>query len=103
MARSCFNFHYTTFEKTKALIESELKNNGYTNKNENGENIWRNGNGLLTAMKYIKVEFTENQTVEIYGWIRPMASSEQNLDGIIAALPKKQVLKVIKKIGDLIK
>lgn len=100
MSRSCFSFNYTSFEKTKKIIETELKNSGYSNKNENGENVWKCGTGILTAMKYIKIEFSENQEVKIYGWIRPMASSEQNLEGIIGALPKKQVLNVIKKIGD---
>ncbi len=103
MSRSCFTFHYTSFEETKKLIVAELTNSGYKNKSENGENVWKNGSGMMTAMKYIKIEFSQNQEVKIYGWIRAIASSEQNLDGIFAALPKKQVLKVIKKIGDSIK
>lgn len=102
MSRSCFSFKYTSFEKTKRIIESELKSNGYSQKIENGENLWKSGIGLLTAMKYIKVEFSGNEEVKIYGWIRPMASPEQKLEGIVAALPKKQVLKLIQRIGNLI-
>lgn len=102
MSRSCFSFHYSSFDRTKTIIESELVKNGYKYKNENGENIWKCGSGILTAMKYIKIEFSGKQEVKIYGWIRPIAASEQNLDGIVAAIPKKQVLKVIKKIGDCI-
>lgn len=102
MSRSCFKFNYISFEKTKKIIENELRKSGFSNKNENGENVWKCGNGILTAMKYIKIEFSGNQEVKIYGWIRAIAASEQNLDGIVAAIPKKQVLKVIKKIGDCI-
>ncbi len=102
MSRSCFSFNYTSFEKTKSAIETELTNDGYTNKNENGENVWKCGMGMLTAMKYIKIEFSGNQEVKIYGWIRPIAASEQSLEGIVGALPKKQVLKIIEKIKDSI-
>ena len=102
MSRSCYAFSYTSFDQTKRIIESVLKNNGYKNINENGENVWKNGVGFLTAMKYIKIEFSENQQVKIYGWVRPVASSEQDLDGVVGALPKKQVLKVINTIGNSI-
>lgn len=102
MSRSQFVFNYNSFETTKRLIENELRNSGYTNINENGENVWKCGKGLLVAMKYVKVEFSDGGKVTIYGWIRPMASSEQNLEGFVAAIPKKQVLNVIKKISNLI-
>lgn len=103
MSRSCYTFHYTSFEETKNLIETALTQSGYSNKVENGENIWKNGTGMMTAMKYIKVEFASDQEVRIYGWIRAIAGSEQNLDGIFGAMPKKQILKVINEIGSSIK
>ena len=103
MSRSCYSFFYTSFDQAKRIIETELKSDGYKNVNENGENVWKNGMGFLTAMKYIKIEFVENRKVNIYGWVRPMASPEQNLDGIVGALPKKQVLKTINKIGNAIR
>ncbi len=99
MARSVYSFHYSSFEDAKRTIETILSSNGYLNIEENGENVWKNGTGMLTAMKYIKIEFSAGQTVNVYGWIRPMMGQEQNLNGIVAVIPKKSVEKLINQIG----
>ena len=100
MSRSCFTFSCRSFQEAKNQIENVLRSNGYSLKNENGEIVWKKGSGWLTAMKYVKYEFTGDKTVQIYGWVRPMASQEQNLDGVVCALPKRQVLNLIQAIGN---
>ena len=54
--------------------------------------------GFWTAMKYIKVEFSDSNTLVISGWIRAVAGSEQDLHGFVAGLPKKQVMNVIEEL-----
>lgn len=98
MARTTVRASYSNLETTRERVEAVLRSNGYSNINENGESVWKNGNGFMTAMKYIKIEFADSSTLLISGWIRAMAGSEMKLDGFVGALPKKQVMKVIKAI-----
>ena len=102
MARSEFNFTFTkTFEQANAEIEGILKSNGYHVKDYNGESVWKKGTGLMTAMQYIKLEFAE-QSVTVYGWVQAgvgnVGGNEMSLNGFVGCIPKKAVLKVIKKI-----
>ncbi len=94
---ACYNPH-----EVNQSIEKILLSHNYKLVDENGENVWKCGVGFLTAMKYIKIEFAENNTIMISGWIRPMFGAEQDLNGFVAALPKKQVLNVIKEIQGVI-
>lgn len=59
------------------------------------------GTGLLTAMQYIKIEFTDT-TLIVSGWVQAGVGSaggnEMALNGIVAAVPKKSVMKVIEQI-----
>ncbi len=52
-------------------------------------------------MKYIKIEFAEDNTLVISGWIRSMAGNEQDLNDVVCILPKKQVMNVIKEMQSL--
>ena len=79
-------------------IGKVLESHNYKNISENNENVWKNGVGFLTAMKYIKVEVASNNTIVVSGWIRAVAGSEQDLNGFVGAIPKKQVMDVIKEI-----
>ena len=103
MARTIITTKYTTFEGLQDRLFSLLQSKGYKNITENNENVWKCGVGFWTAIKYIKIEFAENNTLLISGWIRPMAGSEQDLNGIIGALPKKQVINVIRELQELAK
>ncbi len=85
-------------QRCKALLTS----NGYKEINYNGENVWKRGNGFWTAIKYIKIEFSDAATMLVSGWICPMLGGELDLDGFFGALPKKQVLKVIKQIQTVV-
>lgn len=89
---------YTDARQTNQTIERILRSRNYKYICENGENVWKCGVGFWTAMKYIKVEFWDNNTLAISGWIRAVAGSEQDLQGFVAGLPKKQVMNVIEEL-----
>ncbi len=102
MARTIVKITYTDLATSTEKIYGILRSHRYKNITENGEDVWKCGVGFWTAMKYIKVEISSDNTLIISGWIRPMGGGEQNLEGFIAALPKNQVLKVIKEIQSMI-
>lgn len=103
MARSTFKVTYTNSEGLQDKLSSFLQQKGYKNITENNERVWKCGSGFLTAMKYIKIEFSENNTLHISAWIRPILGNEQDLNGLLAALPKKQVMDVVKEIHSLVR
>lgn len=98
MARTTIRLNCNNPQESYKIVESILISNKYKNINENNENVWKCGNGFWTAMKYIKVEFSENNTLILSGWIRAMGGSEQNLEGFVGAVPKKQIMDVLKQI-----
>ena len=103
MARTTIKANYSNFNGLQNRLSHLLQSKGYKNINENNENVWKCGIGFLTAIKYIKIEFAGNNTLLISGWIRPAFGSEQDLTGIVGAIPKKQVMTVIGEIQALIK
>ena len=52
-------------------------------------------------MQYIKIEFTDT-TLVVTGWVQEgvgsVGGNEMALNGIVAAVPKKSVMKVIEQI-----
>lgn len=98
MSRTVINIKCDDLQNANMVAENILTANKYQKISENSETVWKSGMGLLTAIKYIKIEFTDGNTMSISGWIRPMASGEQDLTGAFAAMPKKQVMNVIRKI-----
>ena len=78
-----------------------LQANGFKEVSYNGETVWKKGTGLLTAMQYIKIEFTDT-TLVVSGWVQAgvgsVGGNEMALNGIVAAVPKKSVMKVIEQI-----
>ncbi len=103
MARTTVKVKYSSFDGLQNKISALLSSKGYKNINENNEDVWKNGMGFLTAMKYIKIEFAENNTLVISGWCRAMAGGEMDLNGVVGALPKKQVMNVIKELQAIVK
>ena len=99
MSRTTIQFKYNDFELTKERINGILKAKKYKNIIENNENVWKCGEGFCTAIKYIKIEYGENNTAYVSGWIRPMVGNEQELKGFVGSVPKKQVRKVINEIA----
>lgn len=102
MARTTIKITCSNIQMVNRKIEMILLSHKYRLINENGEKVWKRGVGFWTAMKYIKVEFSMNNTVVLYGWIRPFAGSEQDLNGVVGAIPKKKVMNVIREIQNAI-
>lgn len=102
MSRSTFNISYKRpFEEVQNTIEGVLAQSGFKKIQLNSEEVWKKGTGFLTAMQFIKVEYTENEVI-ISAWIKVGAGSltggEQELSGVVGAVPKKSLMKVVEKI-----
>lgn len=102
MARTTLNIRYTCdYERANKIITGILTANGYKQINYMNESVWKNGTGLMTAMKYIKVDFNTD-SVSLSGWVctgvGSVSGSEMDLSGFVGALPKKQVMKVLERI-----
>ncbi len=86
-------------EETQRKVSEFLRKKGYKSITEHGENVWKCGRGLLTAMKYIKIEFEKNNTMFVSGWVRVIGGNEQDLSGtFVCVVPKKQVMKVLTEL-----
>ena len=85
----------------EAKASQLLTSHGYHLHNYHGESVWKKGTGLMTAMEYVKLEYSES-SVEIYGWIQPGVGNaglkESDLNGIVGVIPKKSVKKVIDEL-----
>lgn len=103
MSRSQFQISYhCSFEQAKRTIENILLQKNYhpiTSKSR--ENVWKNGSGLLTAMKFLKVEYGQNQ-VQLSAWVQvglgSLGGKEIALDGVTGAIPKKQLMRLVERI-----
>lgn len=102
MARTVINMNYNcNFDEASNRINSVLLQNGFKQQERNGESFWKKGTGLMTAMQFIKVDFSES-AVTISAWVQSgignLGGSEMDLTGFVAAAPKKSLMKVIEKI-----
>lgn len=102
MARTTIKLPYNgDYDNTNNNITSVLIQNNFKEYNYNGESVWKKGVGLLTAMQYIKIEFS-NDSVTLSAWVQAglgnMGGGEMALNGIVAAAPKKSLMKVIEQI-----
>ena len=98
MARTTIKIKYTDAQQANQTVERILSSRNYKSICENGENVWKCGIGFWTAIKYIKVEFSDQNTLMISGWIRSIAGSEQDLQGSYSFVPKRQVMNVIEEL-----
>ena len=107
MARTKIVVQYDCeFEQVQNTINNILSSNGFREITINtGENVWKKGTGLATAMHFIKVEYKTGAIV-LSGWIQigvgSVGGKEQELKGFVGMAPKKSVLKTMKKLQDII-
>lgn len=91
--------------KTKFDAETVLMKNGYKQVDYKGEQVWKKGTGMMTAMEFIKIEYSPSY-LTIYGWtqigVGKAGLSEMSLDGIVGILPKKAVMRVIDEIKSML-
>ena len=98
MARTIINLPLrNSVDESYNTAVNILQANGFKEVSYNGETVWKKGTGLLTAMQYIKIEFTDS-TLVVSGWVQAGVGNEMALNGIVAAVPKKSVMKVIEQI-----
>lgn len=103
MARSSFSIDYDcNFSQAQQKVESILVQHNFQPKQlKTGESVWKNGVGMATAMKFIKVEYSPN-TIQLSAWVQigigSLGGGEMDLNGVVAALPKKQLLSIIEEI-----
>lgn len=102
MPRTCLRFpFYAGFETVDNTIRQILMDEGFSEKNISGELCWKKGTGMMTAMQYVKVEYTQNEVV-LFGWLQAgigsLAGPEMELTGNVYAIPKKNLMKRLNKI-----
>lgn len=97
MARTTMEVRYGNLEVFRSKTEGMLQQKGYHLITENNENVWKCGSGIVTAMKYLKIEYVAANTVQVSGWIKNMGM-ELGLEGVVGALPKEQIMSVIREI-----
>lgn len=94
------------FCKTPSTYAAEtavqiLSQNGFKPNEYKGESVYKKGVGLATAMQYVKLEPTAD-SLYVQGWvvmgIGDIGINEMDLDGVVGALPKKSLKKVLDKI-----
>ena len=63
MARTIINLPLrNSVDESYNTAVNILQANGFKEVSYNGETVWKKGTGLLTAMQYIKIEFTDGAT-----------------------------------------
>ena len=108
MSRSTYTVQYSKpFPQTERIVNEILQHNGYSEFSLRGESVWKKGTGILTAMHYIKIEYSERD-ITISGWIQPGMGSlemagESDLSGFYGCIPKGTVKKVINHIMDSVR
>lgn len=103
MARTIITVPYhCRYEDAVNIIGNLLTSKGYKLTNiATGETVWKQGTGLMTGMKFVKVEFTQSEII-LSAWVSVGICSatmgEMDLNGFVGVIPKKQVQKVLDEI-----
>lgn len=91
-----------SFDEAEKKIAAILAQHNFSKVTlKTGESVWKKGVGLLTAMQFVKVEYSQAQ-ITLSAWVQSgvgnIGGKEMELKGAVAAIPKKQLLKVIEEI-----
>ena len=103
MARTIITLpYYVSYNEVINNLELFLLKKGFKKIVTNNEEVWKKGTGMLTAMQFLKFQFTENREVMISGWVQAGLGSvgfnEMDLSGTVAAIPKRSLLKTIDEL-----
>ncbi|MCH5301129.1 MAG: hypothetical protein J1E56_07410 [Ruminococcus sp.] len=79
-------------QQVSDITSRYLVSEGYKLVDYNGEQVWKKGNGWMTAPSYIKISYINNK-VQIEAWIKfallPFVFvGEMGLNGFFGAIPK---------------
>ena len=103
MARSNYIFPYSmNFSEAEKVVNTLLQENGFfATILQTGEQVWKKGTGVMTAMQFIKVAYEQNRII-ISAWVQiglgSVGAGEMDLNGLAAIIPKASLKGVIKKI-----
>ncbi len=103
MSRTMVDINYSCgADAARAKTDNIFMSNGYKQKTlSSGEVVWKKGTGMLTAMKFAKVDYYENKMI-ISAWVSMGVGSahagEMNLEGAFGVIPKRSLKDVIEKV-----
>lgn len=103
MARTNIVTSYScSYDDAQRKISAILSQKGFKPTTlKTGEKVWKKGTGIMTAMQFVKIEFSQNEFV-MAAWVQAGIGSvggrEMDLTGFVAAIPKKQLMKVLEEI-----
>lgn len=94
-----FHCDFSEAERTINLILQD--SNFHQTSLRTGENVWKKGTGLMTAMQFVKVEYGDDEAI-LSAWVQSGIGSfggkEMDLTGFVAGIPKKSLIKTLEKI-----
>ena len=103
MSRTVITHHYACpYEEAESIIFGILRKNGFKQTEiASGEQVWGKGNGILTVMRYVKVEFGADEFT-LSAWMLAglggKTGAETDLSGLAAALEKKKMRNMLEEI-----
>lgn len=103
MARTIIKTAYScTYDEAQRRISAILSEKGFKMTTlKTGEKVWKKGTGLMTAMQFVKVDFSQSEFV-MSAWIQvglgSVGGGEMDLTGVVGALPKKMLMGVLEEI-----
>lgn len=81
------------------LMEDYLNKNGFKKKTHKGEEVWQEGDGFLTAARFVRYEYTGGN-FHLEAWIGKRR--ENALKGFVGALPKKMFRESLEELVRLL-
>lgn len=84
-----------------AIVSEIVKQNGYSEKLVNNEQVWAKGDGVLVKMQCFSLSFKANSFV-LEGWMKDALTGESDLTGFVAMLPKKKMLNIMDQIKNAV-
>ena len=94
------------YNEIQAMIQSALISDGFKLTDYKGEQCYKKGSGMATAMQFIKVAINQNGFF-LEAWLRSgvgnaYVGGEMGLEGVVGAIPKKMLSERVKKIHNLV-
>ncbi len=105
MSRSTFTFrHQLSAEHAEEIAARFLSENGLKFMTlKTGERVWKRGTGLFIDAQFLSLYHSWGKTT-VMAWIQTgmglMARSEQDLYGISAIIPKKQITRLLGRLEE---
>lgn len=77
------------------LMDDFMNKNGFKKKDHKGEEVWQEGDGILTMARFIKYDYTGGR-FHLEAWIGKR--KENGLTGFVGALPKKMYRELLEEL-----